>query len=758
MRRSEELTGVFSPTDALDCTTSFHLVGIGGAGMSALARMLRHRGFLVSGTDSTDSPEVNRLQSEGIPVHVGHTGEFLQPDQALVLTDAIELARSPEYARAVELGLVIVRRSQALGWVLRDRKVIAVTGTHGKTTTTGLLGAALIEAGMDPLVVVGASIPDFHGPVREGAGEWAVVEACEAYDAFHDLQPEIVLLTNLELDHIDYHGTYEHLRDSVVRFAKSLPKSGTLVYCAADPGASEVAQLAEVPCSGYQIDHELPALTLGGIHNLLNASGARVAARLAAKGTSAPLDSIDLGLSHFGGAERRLQTLLEGPITIIDDYAHHPTEVAASLQAVRERMAGRQGRLIVAFQPHLYSRTAGLIPDFAAALDSADLIFLTDIYPAREAPMAGVSSARIAELCTKPVTYIPSRHLLAREVAAIAQTGDIIVGMGAGTITEFSHELAAELTATGPIRVAVVYGGDSSEREVSLHSGLAVYTALKAEGFEAELVDVSDILLKTGDLSRFVGPRRPDVAFLAVHGTNMEDGGMQGLFELLHIPYTGSGVQASSLAMDKSATKRILASEGIRTPKGVLVDSPTADVPFEGPWVVKPNSEGSTVGLSFVDNREDLKSAISRALSYDKSALVEELISGMEISTPVLIDRALLPVEIAPDSGRYDFASKYVPGATREIVPARLPDRVLERAQEIALKAHRVLGCRGATRTDAIVRGEEVIVLEVNTLPGLTGTSLLPNSAAASGIPFNKLCRVILEEALLRAPSRVRHG
>ncbi|HEY0867423.1 MAG TPA: D-alanine--D-alanine ligase, partial [Fimbriimonas sp.] len=379
------------------------------------------------------------------------------------------------------------------------------------------------------------------------------------------------------------------------------------------------------------------------------------------------------------------------------------------------------------------------------------VVVLTDIYPAREDPIPGVSSARIAERIDKPAHYIPSRHLLPMEVRKLAKPGDVVVGMGAGNISDFGPALVKELTKDrANLKVAVCYGGDSAEREVSILSGRAIHGALQRLGYESFMVDVAEVLLKKGDVGTFTGPDRPDVAFLAVHGTNAEDGAIQGFFELLHIPYTGSGIQSSALAMDKAMTKRILEAAGVTMPRGVLLSSPDQAVPLAAPLIVKPNAQGSTVGLSFVETDDQLAKALERAFLYDESVLVEEWVQGMEISTPVLNDEALLPVEIAPISGRYDFESKYTPGATEEIVPARLPEGTLEKARELALRAHRALGCAGATRTDAIVRDGEIYVLEVNTLPGMTGTSLLPNSAKAMGISFEELCRRLVEDALRR--------
>lgn len=772
MRKSAEIASEFAHKEDLNGKTSFFLVGIGGAGMSALARMLKHRGFRVRGTDSTLSPEVGRLRAEGFDIKVGHSGEGISSTDAVVLTDAIDLDTSPEVDRAREVGAPLFRRSQALGWLLKPYKVIAVTGTHGKTTTTGMTGAALIEAGFDPLVVVGASIPEWGGPVREGKGEWAVVEACEAYDSFHDISPEIVVLTNLELDHSDFHGTYEGLESSVLRFVESVPKTGLLVYCQSDVGAAEVARKATVALKepyGEELLSRVESMnwnshvgiSLPGQHNRLNASGAI----LAAENAGANIVEALYGAAQFRGAERRLQLVHDGDVTVVDDYAHHPTEIVASLSALRERYPER--RLIAAFQPHLYSRTADNIKAFATALSGADVVFLTDIYPAREDPIPGVSSARIAELVTQVCRYVPSRHLLPRRVAAIARPGDVVVGMGAGNIAEFPRRFVEEwekrkgLKAIDDgvlppsLKVAVVLGGDSSEREVSILSGNEIVASLERQGVEAMKVDVSELLLGSGDLGLFTGASRPDLAFLAVHGTHAEDGAIQGLFELAGIPYTGSGIQASATAMDKNQTKSLLSAEGIRVPTGRLVTAIDQLADMSAPAIVKPNAEGSTVGLSFVERSEQLAPAVEKALAYGGACLVEEWVRGMEISVPVLGDRPLPPVEIAPASGQYDFESKYTPGATEEIVPARLPDAVLEESMAIALKCHRILGCEGATRTDMIVStgnngSSQIYVLEVNTLPGMTSTSLLPNSARSAGIDFDELVRWLVIDALRR--------
>ena len=753
MRTPAEIRTAFADRSVLDSASRLFLVGIAGAGMSGLARLARTRGLAVAGTDSTLGDEFNRLVAEGFEVSLGHQEGAMrsyQPD-ILVLSDAIDLADSPETQFARENGIPILRRSQLLGWLVNRHRVIAVTGTHGKTTTTGFIGAGLIEAGLDPLVVVGASIPQWGSPIHFGQGEWAVVEACEAYDSFHDLDPEVVVLTNLEPDHLDFHGSWAQLQSSVDRFLSTIPEGGLLVYCDEDEGAREAASRFTGTKIGYrQSDGQATELSIPGSHNRLNMLGALQACLHA----GVKRDVAVSAMSQFLGAERRLQVLRDGEIVVIDDYAHHPTEIRASIQALRDRYPDR--RLVVVFQPHLYSRTAEHLKAFAEALDLADVIVLTDIYPAREAPMPGMSSARIAELMAKDAHYVPSRHLLPRKVARLVGPGDVVVGMGAGNISKFAPDLLDELDRTGPLHILVLSGGDSAEREISLLSGAQCAQALKEAGYQVSSLDLTDRLYTTGLLKDLASAQRPDLVFLALHGTNGEDGAIQGLLELLHLPYTGSGIQASALAMDKSLTKSILAQHGIRTPSGTLIGrNETWSAPeAHQNLVVKPNAQGSTIGLSFVEDPAELANAIERAFRYGDEVLVEEWVRGIEISVPVLNGEPLPPVEIVPASGQYDFASKYTPGATEEVIPARISPELDAKARQLALAAHRALGCEGATRTDMIIQADELFVLEVNTLPGMTETSLLPNSARSAGISFVELCRRLVQDAQTRAEKR----
>jgi D-alanine-D-alanine ligase len=344
-------------------------------------------------------------------------------------------------------------------------------------------------------------------------------------------------------------------------------------------------------------------------------------------------------------------------------------------------------------------------------------------------------------------------------------------------------------TKPAPIKVAVLMGGRSTEREVSFMTGKMVLKALDSERYLPVPVDAAglgrlpgstppslvdshhaqealsperlsagaaDVMAPEGDAAR------PDVCFIALHGRYGEDGTIQGLLELLGIPYTGSGVLASALAMNKVMSKKLFRTEGIPTPEFRALRGAAAGKEFLQEWlagrsevglpcVVKPNEQGSTIGLSIVRQRDAMAAALDLAFKYDQTVLIEQFVEGIEITAALLgnEDPEVLPlVEIVPDGGFYDYERKYTPGATQEIVPARIPDDQAAVARDLAKKCHVALGCRGMSRVDMIVAGDQVWVLEVNTIPGMTPTSLLPRAAAAAGIPFPQLVDRLIDLAL----------
>jgi D-alanine-D-alanine ligase len=289
-------------------------------------------------------------------------------------------------------------------------------------------------------------------------------------------------------------------------------------------------------------------------------------------------------------------------------------------------------------------------------------------------------------------------------------------------------------------------GGTSHEREISLKTGSAILKALQERGYQAQGVEVS------ADICQHLVAERIDVAFIALHGRGGEDGTIQGFLELLRIPYTGSGVLASALAMNKIKAKEIFLYHGIPTPEFITTQGEAIEVPpFPPPWVVKPASEGSTIGIGIVTEREGLEQAVRRARGYDREVLIEHFIKGKELTVGILQGRPLPTIEIVPAKGLYDYEAKYTPGMTEYLLPARISEQKEAEVERLALRAYHALGCSGCARVDLFLNEKEVaFVTEINTIPGMTETSLVPKAAAHVGISFPQLVEIICEEASLK--------
>ncbi|MBI5573788.1 MAG: D-alanine--D-alanine ligase [Elusimicrobia bacterium] len=294
-------------------------------------------------------------------------------------------------------------------------------------------------------------------------------------------------------------------------------------------------------------------------------------------------------------------------------------------------------------------------------------------------------------------------------------------------------------------KIGVIYGGRSSEREVSLKTGAAIAKALKKEKFSTVLIDSGkkDFIKKLLSL-------KIDFAFIALHGPFGEDGTMQGLLEILSIPYSGSGVLASALAINKIYSKKIFESENIPTPKWQIITNYKLQITnYKLPVVIKPARQGSAIGITIVRKKSQLKKAIKNALKYDDKAIIEEYIEGTEITVPILGDKPLSPIEIIPKNEFYDFYSKYAAGGSRHLIPPRLSPKIIDKAKQLGLLAHKSLRCRAMSRVDMIVdKKSDIYVLEVNTIPGMTATSLFPESAKYDGYTFGDLIKKIVELSL----------
>jgi UDP-N-acetylmuramate--alanine ligase len=443
-----------------------HFVGIAGAGMSALAELLARRGINVTGCDA--SPSRNEaLEQLGIVVHPCHDPAHVIGAQSVVATSAMPRDNA-ELARARELGIPVIRRAEALAGAVETGKAICIAGTHGKTTTTVMTTEALAAAGQNPTGIVGGRVAEWGGNLSRGGDELFVVEADEYDRSFLALSPTVATITNVEADHLDIYTDLDDIRGAFAQFAS---RARAVVLCADDAGASSIklASTAVIVRYGIQSpDARLVArdlrsvdggsvftavcdgseeteirLRVPGRHNVLNA----LAALGSGHALGVPLAAMAPGLAAFGGVERRFQRLGEARgVAVVDDYAHHPTEIRATLAAARAAFPGR--RIIAAFQPHLYSRTRDFAGDFGGALAGADHIYLTEIYGAREKPISGVTAALIdgaARDAGRAVTWRGERDALAAALAAGTEPGDVVLTLGAGDITRTGPELLALL-------------------------------------------------------------------------------------------------------------------------------------------------------------------------------------------------------------------------------------------------------------------------------------------------------------------------
>lgn len=456
-----DLAGIHAP----------HLVGIGGAGMSGIARVLLDRGIPVSGCDLKASAETERLAAGGAAVVVGHSPEHLDGVDAVIVSTAIPAA-NPEVKAARERGIPVLARAQVLAALMAERRGVAVAGTHGKTTTTSMLAAILMRAGLDPTYLIGGDLNESGSNARSGGGDLVLAEADESDGSFLLLRPEIAIVTNVEADHLDFYADREEVEAAFIAFGKL---SGTVVACADDPGAARVLETSGAPgrtygqaegadvrivkatwdsaggrCTlligGDRVDVRVP---LPGTHYLLNAAAAIATADLLGV---RPIDAAET-LRSFGGVRRRFEKRGSAAgVTFIDDYAHHPTELTATIDAAR---AADGGRLVAVFQPHRYSRTAAMGRELGESLAGADVVVVTDVYGAGEAPVPGVTGKAVLDALVEAVPgkraiYLPRRSEVAAFLAGEVRRGDTVLTLGAGDITMVGDETLLRLTGGTP--------------------------------------------------------------------------------------------------------------------------------------------------------------------------------------------------------------------------------------------------------------------------------------------------------------------
>lgn len=450
-----------------------HFVGIGGIGMSGLAEILLQQGFRVSGSDLVASENTEYLEQKGALIFYGHDAAHIEGAEVVVYSSAVNPQENPETVAAAERGIPVLRRAEMLAEVARLKYCLAIAGTHGKTTTTSLVGLLLIRAGFDPTVIVGGRLRGLGGSnARLGRGEWIVVEADEYDRSFLYLLPTIAVVTSIEEEHLDIYTDRHDILDAFARFANNVPFYGLVVACIDESGVKDLLPRLSRKVRTYGLSpqsdvrgrrvrlHERSAqfevsiggewigavtLRIPGLHNVRNALGAiAVGWEL-----GIPFETIRQALEEFTGVYRRFEIVGEQEgVLFVDDYAHHPTEVRATLHAARH---GWDRRLVCVFQPHTYTRTRDFANEFGKAFDEADVLIVTDVYPAREQPLPGVTGELVAQAARRSghraVYYVQTLEEAAEVASLLLQPGDMLLTLGAGNISKLHTLLGVKAWA-----------------------------------------------------------------------------------------------------------------------------------------------------------------------------------------------------------------------------------------------------------------------------------------------------------------------
>ena len=443
-----------------------HFVGIGGAGMSAIAKVLLEMGYTITGSDLNKSDTINKLKKNGAIVFTGHSSENIHDAQAIVVSTAIS-DTNPEVLRAREMDIPIFHRADIIAQLMLQFVGIAVAGAHGKTTTTAMIAVMLEHAGVDPTVIIGGEVDYLNGNAKLGAGKYLVAEADESDGSFLKFSPHIAVVTNIENDHMDFYKTMENILHTFDKFLHNLPISNGLgILCFDNDYIRDLVKTLERPYISYALEHDAQymaknirtqgasttydvyqegellgtlKINVPGRHNVANS----LAAVIVGMNVGLNFEQIAEGLAHFQGAKRRFQTKARiNGVWIIDDYAHHPTEIITTLLAERQT---EPKRLICVFQPHRYSRTQFLQDEFGRAFTASDLLIMTDVYAAGEQPIPGITGEALKEEVERQtgmqVIYIPDKDKIARYLSEIVEPGDLVMTMGAGNIYMAGEEL-----------------------------------------------------------------------------------------------------------------------------------------------------------------------------------------------------------------------------------------------------------------------------------------------------------------------------
>ena len=788
-----------------------HFIGIGGIGMSGLAQLLLNEKSLVSGSDISSNFVTESLNKNGATVYLGHAANQV-PKEATVIYSTDIKKDNPEYLEALKLKCPLWHRSELLQYFMAKSFGIAIAGTHGKTTTSSLLTWVLESSGESPSFAIGGIVPQLTSNAGKGKGKYFVAEACESDGSFLNYKPKGGIVTNIDLDHMDYYKNEPALIESFKTFMEQIENSSNLFFCGEDRFLSAINPQgvsygfgAEFQLQGSNfsqkewsisfdatfkgIEYKNIKVSLTGKHNALNALA--VFGLCLSLGIKEAL--IRKGLNSFGGVLRRCEK--KGSVNnvlFLDDYAHHPTELKATLKAIRTAIGER--RLVAVYQPHRYSRSQDCMGLYSEVFNLVDTLFVTEIYAAGEKCIPSITHEKIAEeiqIDLKDRCRIASRKEVSAYLTHYLRPHDVLVTLGAGDVTKISQEIL-NLLSLKPIKklkLGLISGGQSVEHDISLISSSNVFSAMNKDLYEIEQFFISrEGNWSKGDLSKNtvmdskdkeITKLSPDILttllecdilFPVLHGTYGEDGTIQGFFDILGKPYVGCDHRSSAICMDKVLSKRLVLEANLPTASFVsftaheweqessnIVQKIKEKLTF--PLFVKAIHLGSSIGVYKVNNDEALMKGIKEAFSFDNQVIVEtglENIKEIEFSVFGNDQITVFPAgEVFTNGLLHDYDSKY--GLNKEKPAAKFNARASitskeqEEGMNLAKAVYKTLGCVGMARIDTFMdqRGK-FWFNEVNPIPGFTNSSLYPLICEFNGLPLSDLIDKLLILGLQR--------
>ncbi len=736
----------------------FHLIGIGGIGMSALASIALKQGHRVSGSDIKENQLTEKLRLEGAVIVSPHNEKAVKPDSIVVYSTAIQ-ASNPEFALAKSLGLPLLHRSEFLNILMQDHKVLAVTGTHGKTTCSCLLAHVMLVADLSPSVAVGGQMGSQRENAWSGTGEYFVVEADESDGSFLRYSPFAAIVTNIEEDHLDYFGSMSVLTAAFAEFIRQIPSQENLFYCGDDPTLCSIAkegvsygfssscewQVKDVQQQGwtqtFTIVHGAEVyrdieLALIGEHNALNALA------IFALAIKLGLEEgvIRKAFASFSGIARRVERVETQSVTLINDYAHHPTELRVTVNSIRKAIGDK--KLIAIFQPHRYTRTKDTLGMYENVFENADEVYISEIYPAGEQAIPGVDRGVLVDEINHENCFAIDHQNILNMLTERARPHDVILFMGAGDISGTFHR-ACDCLQINNYKVVVVCGGTATEHAVSLRSADYVSKALENGPYDVERIEIAP----GGILEHSL--RHADLCFPILHGPYGEDGAIQGYCETIGLPYVGCDYRSAALCMDKGRIKQVVQAMGVPTlpfysytamdwkhHATEILHAVSNGLYF--PVFVKPSHLGSSIAVQKVSSIEGLCLAIEYLLKYDTDFIIEQgIVNARELEFAIIGNETVIvppPGEICSEGEVYTYEKKYSNDAMEVKAKALLTKEEEEKGCALAKQVYQLAGCSGFARIDFFLDTDGCWWFnEANPIPGLTSISLYPRIFASQG-------------------------